>query len=108
MQKFTVAAIAAGVLMLAHHAGAADPRSAESIASSNGCLACHSVDKKVIGPGFKEIAAKYRADKGASANLAQKVKMGSKGAWGEVPMPPNAHVKDDEIKAVVNWILALK
>mgnify|MGYP002085535495 FL=1 len=62
----------------------------------------------MIGPAFKEIAAKYRNDKGAEANLVKKVKAGGKGAWGEAIMPPNAHVKDDDIKSMVQWILSLK
>ena len=80
----------------------------EKLAAANGCLACHQVDKKVLGPSFKDVATKYRADKGAEASLVKKVKDGSKGAWGEMQMPPNAHVKDADIAAMVKWILALK
>jgi len=80
----------------------------EKLAQSSGCMTCHGVDKKVIGPSYKEIAQKYRADKGAQAALEKKVKSGGKGVWGETPMPPNAHVKDEDIKTVVAWILGTK
>jgi len=89
-------------------AQAADPKAAEALAKNSGCLACHTIDKKLVGPGYKEIAAKYRGDKSAEAALVKKVKMGGKGKWGEIPMPPNAHVKDADIQAIVKWILSLK
>jgi cytochrome c len=66
------------------------------------------VDKKLVGPGYKEIADRYRKDKEAEASLIQKVKVGGKGVWGDIPMPPNAHVKDADIKTMVQWILAVK
>lgn len=78
------------------------------LARKNGCLACHDVDKKVVGPSFKEIANKYKGDAKAQAALVDKVKKGSVGVWGQVPMPPNAHVKDEDIKALVKWVSALK
>lgn len=108
MQKSVAAAVTVLAATFAHGAVAADPPAGEALATRNGCLACHTVDKKVVGPGFKEIAAKYRSDKGAAANLAQKVKQGGKGVWGDMLMPPNAHVKDEDIKVMVAWILSLK
>ena len=87
---------------------AADAKSGEALAKSSGCFACHSVDKKLIGPGYKEIADKYRGNKTAEADLAKKVKEGSKGVWGDIQMPANAHVKDDDIRAIVQWILSIK
>lgn len=80
----------------------------EKLAQSSGCMTCHAMDRKAIGPGYKEIAAKYRNDKGAEAKLIQKVKAGGSGVWGPAPMPPNAHVKDEDIKSMVQWILTLK
>lgn len=80
----------------------------DKLAQSSGCMTCHAVDKKLIGPGFKEIAAKYKNDKDAEAKLAQKVKAGGSGVWGTIPMPPNAHVKEGDIKAIVHWILSQK
>ena len=80
----------------------------EELMKKNACNACHAVDKKIVGPAFKEVAAKYKDDKGAEARLAEKVKKGSVGVWGQVPMPPNANVKDEDAKALVKWILSLK
>jgi len=80
----------------------------EKLAQANGCMTCHQIDKKVLGPSYKEVAAKYRGDKAAEANLFKKVKEGGKGAWGDMVMPPNAHVKDDDIKAIIKWIMTQK
>lgn len=80
----------------------------EKLAQSSGCMTCHAMDRKTIGPAFKDIAAKYRGDKNAEANLVKKVKAGGSGVWGSAPMPPHPHVKDDDIKTVVHWILAQK
>ena len=80
----------------------------DKIASANGCMACHQVDRKILGPGFKDVANKYRGNAGAEAMLVKKVKEGGKGAWGDMVMPPNAHVKDADIAAIVKWILTLK
>ncbi len=87
-------------------AGAA--QSDEKLAQSNGCLVCHSVEKKILGPGYKDVAAKYKDDKGAQASLVKKVKEGGTGVWGTFTMPPNTQVKDADIAALVKWILTLK
>lgn len=80
----------------------------EALAQKSGCLACHGVDKKVLGPSYKEVAAKYKGDKTAEAKLVEKVKTGGGGAWGNIPMPANSpHVKDDDIKTIVKWVLTL-
>ena len=101
-----IAAAAAATLAAGTHA--ADAKAAEALAKSSGCLACHTVDKKRVGTSYKEIADRYRKDKKAEAILAQKVKAGGKGVWGDIPMPPNAHVKDADIKTLVQWILSIK
>ena len=80
----------------------------EELAKKHGCFACHAVDKKLVGPSYKEVAAKYRSDKGAEAKLFDKVKKGGTGVWGTVPMPPNAHVPDADVKALVKWTLSQK
>lgn len=77
----------------------------EALARSKGCLACHAIDKKLVGPAFQEVAGKY-AGQGAT-ELAAKVMQGGKGNWGPVPMPPNK-VTPDEAAALVAWILGLK
>jgi cytochrome c len=97
---------AAGALMLAAQANAADP--AEALAQKSGCLACHSVSQKVLGPAYKDIAAKYKGDKSAEAKLIDKVKKGGSGVWGPIPMPANSpQVKDEDIKTIVQWILKM-
>ncbi|MBX9812257.1 MAG: c-type cytochrome [Burkholderiales bacterium] len=108
MKAISVALAAAASLTFVSGAYAADPKAGEALTKSSGCLACHSIDKKVVGPAFKDVAAKHRNEKGAEAALVKKVKAGGKGVWGEIPMPPNAHVKDDDIKSMVQWILSLK
>jgi cytochrome c len=108
MKMLVTALVAAGFVFLAPQASAADAKAAEALAKNSGCFACHSVDKKVVGPSYKDVAAKYRNNKAAEAMLIKKVKNGGKGVWGDVPMPPNTHVKDQDIKTIVEWILSLK
>jgi cytochrome c len=86
---------------------AAPAMAQEALAQKSGCLACHAVDKKVVGPAYKEVADKYRGDKNAENNLVQKVLKGGSGVWGQVPMPPNA-VSEADAHALVKWILSLK
>ena len=88
--------------------GPLDLKAAEAMMQKVGCAACHGVDKKIVGPAYVDVAAKYKGDSGAPAKLAQKVKAGGAGVWGPVPMPPNPQVPDEDIKALVSWILTLK
>ena len=80
----------------------------DELAKKHACFACHAVDKKMVGPAYKDVAAKYRADKDAPKKLAAKVKNGSQGVWGTVPMPPNSAVPDADINTLVKWILSQK
>jgi cytochrome c len=100
-KSLTLAAIAVCVAALPALAN-------EDLAKKNACTACHSVDKKIVGPAFKEVAAKYRNDKTAEAKLVEKVKKGGVGVWGQVPMPPNSAVSDADVKTLVKWVLSLK
>jgi cytochrome c len=84
-----------------------DPAAAEALAKKSNCVACHSVDKKIVGPGFKEVAAKYKGDATAEEKLIAKVKQGGQGVWGPVPMPPNPQLKDEDVKTLVHWILSI-
>src|SRR5262245_40840046 len=106
MKSIAIALAATAILAWGLEARAAE--AGEELAKNSGCLACHTIDKKLVGPSYKDIANKYRGDKSAPANLAKKVKEGGKGVWGDIPMTPNAHVKDADIATIVNWILALK
>ena len=78
----------------------------QALAQSKGCLACHQVEVKVVGPAFKDVAAKYKGDSDAPAMLAAKVKAGGVGTWGQIPMPPNATVSDEEANTLVLWVLS--
>ncbi len=80
----------------------------EALAKAKNCMACHSLEKKIVGPAYKDVAKKYAGQKDAEAKLAEKVIKGGKGSWGEVPMPPNAAVKPEEATKLVKWILSLK
>jgi cytochrome c len=78
------------------------------LAQKKNCLACHAVDKKIVGPAYKDVAAKYAGDKTAAAKLADKVMKGGTGTWGQIPMPANPQVSADEAKTLVAWILSQK
>ena len=78
------------------------------LAQKKSCLACHGVEQRMIGPSYKEVAAKYKGQKGVEAKLVEKVLKGGKGAWGEIPMPANPQVSEAEAKELVHWILSLK
>ena len=76
------------------------------LATKSACTACHAVDKKLVGPSYQDVAKKYKGDAKAEAMLAEKVKKGGVGTWGQVPMPPNAAIKDEDVKTLVKWVLA--
>jgi cytochrome c len=97
------------ILALALSATAALPALADdALAQSKNCMACHNVDKKVVGPAYKDVAAKYKADKTAVDKLANKIIKGGSGVWGPVPMPANAQVNEAEAKKLATWILGMK
>jgi cytochrome c len=79
----------------------------EALAKAKNCLSCHAVDKKLVGPAYKDVAAKYKGDAGAVDKLAAKIKAGGKGVWGEIPMPPN-NVTPEEAKKLATWVLSQK
>jgi cytochrome c len=80
-----------------------------ALAQKSGCLTCHAIDKKLVGPAWRAVATKYRGQKDAEAKLAAKVAKGGSGVWGSIPMPPNApRIKDNDIKTLVHFILSLK
>jgi len=93
-------------LAAAAAASAAPAMANADMAKKYNCLACHAVDKKLVGPAYQEIAKKYAGQADAAAKLAAKVKAGGQGVWGPIPMPPNPAVPDADIKALVAWVLA--
>ena len=76
-----------------------------ALANAKGCMACHGVASKLVGPGYNEIAQKYQAQADAEEMLVAKVKLGGQGNWGAIPMPPQAHVADEDIRLLVQWVL---
>ena len=84
-----------------------DPSKAQALMKSHDCMNCHSIDRRVVGPAFKEVAVKYKGDASAEAKLMQKVRNGGSGAWGPVPMPPNPNLSDADLKTIVTYILTL-
>lgn len=103
MKKIIAAVAALGALS----AAPAFADAGADLAKAKNCLACHAVDKKMVGPAYKDVAAKYKGDAGAAAKLAVKVQKGTVGAWGQIPMPAN-NVTEAEAKTLVAWVLAQK
>lgn len=95
-------------LMLAGLVIALPAKADEAMARKYNCLACHTIDKKLVGPAYKDVAKKYAGQADAEAKLVQKVEKGGSGVWGNIPMPPNSAVPDADVKALVKWILSLK
>ncbi len=80
----------------------------EALAKSKNCLACHAIDKKIVGPAYKDVAKKYAGQKDAADKLAAKIRAGGSGVWGPVPMPANTQVNEAEAKKLSAWVLSLK
>ncbi|MBV8210013.1 MAG: c-type cytochrome [Burkholderiaceae bacterium] len=78
------------------------------LAQKKNCLACHTIDKKLVGPSYKDVAKKYENDKDAPARLAKKVREGGVGVWGQIPMPANPQVNEAESLQLAKWVLSLK
>jgi cytochrome c len=104
--KSAISFVAVAAMSLAGTAAlAAD---AQQLLKDKACLACHTLDKKLVGPAYKDVAAKYRARKDAEAYLSKKILGGSTGVWGPVPMPPNGTVNAEEAKTLAKFILTVK
>ena len=78
------------------------------LAKAKNCTACHAVDKKLVGPAYKDVAAKYASDKEAQAKLAKKIREGGVGVWGQIPMPANPQVSAEEATTLAKWVLSVK
>jgi len=101
--KILAAAVAAALVL---PAGAA--LASADLAKAKNCMACHAMDKKLVGPAYKEVAAKYGSDKDAATKLAKKIREGGTGAWGQVPMPANPQVSEAEAVTLAKWVLTVK
>ena len=106
MKKKLVWFAATGALAFASAPALA--QDAQQLLKDKACLACHNVDNKVVGPAYKDVAKKYRARKDADDYLSKKIREGSNGVWGQVPMPPNSTVSEAEAKTLAKYILSLK
>jgi len=101
MKKFALIASLAAVIAAPAFANA-------DLAQKKSCLACHAADKKLVGPSYKDVAAKYAGQKDAVAKLAEKIQKGGVGAWGQVPMPANPQVNAEEAKQLATWVMSAK
>ena len=97
----------APLLMTALVALATPAMADQALAASKNCMSCHALEKKLVGPAYKDVAAKYRSDKAAADRLAGKIMKGGSGAWGAVPMPSNPQLNDAEAKRLAAWVLGL-
>ena len=80
----------------------------QALATKKNCMGCHAMDRKMVGPSYKDVAKKYAADSGAADKLALKIQKGGAGVWGPVPMPSNPQVNEKEAKTLASWVLSLK
>jgi cytochrome c len=99
--------IAASAVVLSGLSATAPALADQALAQAKNCMACHALDKKLVGPSYKEVAAKYASDKAAVDKLAGKIIKGGSGAWGAVPMPANA-VNEAEAKKLAAWVMSIK
>ena len=100
-----IATILAATALLGFGA-AAQAQNAQELAKAKNCFACHAIDKKLVGPSYKDIAAKYKGNKDAAAILAKKIREGGVGVWGQVPMPANPQVSAPEADTLAKWVLS--
>ena len=77
----------------------------KELAIKNACMACHAVDKKLVGPSYQDVAKKYAVQKDAEANLIASIKKGGSGKWGPIPMPAQTALSDADIKTLAAWVL---
>ncbi|MDP3323681.1 MAG: c-type cytochrome [Hydrogenophaga sp.] len=103
---FKQVVLAASALLITAGAHAVDAAAAKALASKNACLACHAADKKLVGPSYKDVAAKHQGQADAEAKVVARIKSGGSGMYGPVPMPPQPNLKDDELKLLAAWVLA--
>jgi len=104
--QFKHVALAVAALMVSVSAQALDAAAAKALASKSACLACHAVDRKMVGPSYKDVAAKHKGQADAVAKVAARIKSGGSGMYGPVPMPAQPNLKGDELKLLAEWVLA--
>lgn len=102
MMACTQAAMAAPTL------SAKETAAAMELAKSNGCLSCHAMDEKIVGPAYSKVAVKYKDDSDAASSLAQSIRNGSSGKWGRIPMPAHGNMSNEDINLLSRWVLTIK
>jgi len=110
MKKITLVLTLAAIQAV--HAGptlsAKESAAALDLAKANGCLSCHALDEKIVGPAYSKVAAKYSDDADAAASLAQSIRNGSQGKWGRIPMPSHGTMNQEDINLLARWVLTIK
>jgi cytochrome c len=109
MKKIFLVSMVLGA-QVAHSApslSADESAAALALAKASGCLTCHAIDEKIVGPAYSKVAAKYSADNDAAASLAQSIRNGSQGKWGRIPMPSHGSMKQEDIDFLAKWVLTL-
>jgi len=96
------------LLVMATAAQAEDSHEIKDLLRASGCLSCHSITEKIVGPAFKDVVAKYSSDPDAVGTLTQSIKNGSRGKWGRVPMPAHSSLSSDDLKALATWVMSHK
>ncbi len=104
--KFKHTVLAATALLAASGAQALDAAAAKALASKSACMACHAADKKLVGPSYKDVAAKHKGQADAVAKVSARIKSGGAGMYGPIPMPAQPNLKDPELKLLAEWVLA--
>jgi cytochrome c len=102
--KYTMLALVAAVSV--QNVQAMDAAAAKALASKSACMSCHAVDRKLVGPSYKDVAAKHKGEAGAVDKVAARIKSGGSGMYGPIPMPAQPNLKPDELKLLAQWILA--
>ena len=103
---FLMMAWACSQAMAAPALSAKEAAAAAELAKSNGCLSCHALHEKIVGPAYEKVAAKYRDDKDAVASLAQSVRNGSQGKWGRIPMPAHLNMSNEDLTLLARWVMS--
>ena len=105
LRKISTAAVLCLSSSLIHAENDFSSAQVQSILQQNNCLACHQVDRRIVGPSYQQIAEKYQDDPNAAKQLAQAIQQGSQGEWGGVPMPPNLKIKDEDLNTIIDWLM---
>jgi len=108
MRKLLISIALLGGMAHAADMSADQQVAAKDLAKASGCLSCHALNEKIVGPAYANVAEKYKDDADAVASLAQSIQYGSKGKWGRIPMPPHASLSADELKTLATWVMTIK